>query len=60
MSEPVGMSARINIAFSLVCTGENGEVLKTIEVNGAVTPEQLGLTHEQLIEEFRDGDHYCE
>jgi hypothetical protein len=48
---PPALSARINVAFTLVCTGANGEVLKTIEVNGSVTPEQLGLTQEQLIKE---------
>ena len=50
MSKPVGLTASINVAFALVCKDASGEVLKTIQVNGALTPDQLGLTQEQAHE----------
>jgi len=50
MRQPISMAARINVAFDLVCRDKDGNVLNTIKVQGAVTPEALGLTQEQAQE----------
>lgn len=45
--EPKQMTARLGIRGTFECRNAAGEVIKTIELNGAVPLTKLGLTQEQ-------------
>ena len=48
--KPNSVGARLAIRGTLECRNARGEVIKTIEVNGAIPLAKLGLTEEQARE----------
>lgn len=60
MNFQTGMGAKLGIRGTLECRNAAGEVIKTIEMNGAFPLEDLGLSVEeaqQLIDQQKGADH---
>lgn len=61
--EPKQMTARLGIRGTFECRNAAGEVIKTIEVTGAIPLTKLGLTQDQarqLVEQQKQsGEPQC-
>ena len=60
MAYQTQMAARLGIRGTFECRNAAGEVIKTIEANGAVPLSRLGLTEEQareLVQQQQEKPH---